>query len=475
MSRIIRLVSDIVSTSRFTKAMPAPIIIAPDSTIALKSISFELAKDTTFDVPDDTYFFYFSVGDKNEQGRDIQYRVTVPQGTYTQDSLLQTLQFGMNQVLAGVDATDNSYGFEWSLSVDTSGILTMAFDRNDKANIQSADIAVTGIEASGNTYTKTAADTGEYNAFAQVKPVLCRGGLSSQITLGGTSPETSQFIVGLCPNIIQGGVTDIEAFSFAVFNQAGSGGKYSVRTQTGAIINTTVDIQTGADIEIIKEYDVDEARGWISAYQDDTLIYREYVIPSLLNNIHYFTFAISDGGADISFSNPALTPSPFVTKTAGGAYTLNRVAPSIYVSDLNTRAPSKVTLVFSSPSMQQFLGFLGTTLSLNAVSGNFVANSAVAAMVMQVGDDLIVELQNLPIEGYDTLSGLMAPIVAVIPVESLSRDTSGLGFSYIEPFATKVKLHNKSPLNVNAMYVNIRSGNSNLALADRVFIQLLVE
>jgi hypothetical protein len=474
MSRIIRLVSDVLTTSRFNKAMPAPIIIPPESTIALKSISFELAKDTTFDVPDGSYYFYYSVGDKDEQNRDIQYRVLVPQGTYTQDSLLQTLQFQMNQALSGEEPAANCYGFEWSLSVDTTGILTMSFDRADKAAIQSADVDLNNMQALSNVYTKLGADTGEYNAFMQVKPVMCRGGFNSEIQLGGTSPETSEFIVGLCPNIIQGGLTDVEAFSFAVFCDTTSG-QYKARTLTGNIVTTTIDVQTGATIKIIKGYDTESSKGFIAAYQDDDLIIQQDVIESLINNIHYFTVAIGDGGADISFSNPALIQSPFVSKSPAGAYTLNKVAPSIYVSDLNTRAPSKVTVVFSSPAMQQFLGFLGTTLSLNVVSGSFTSNSPVAALVMKVGEDLIIELQNLPIEGYDTLSGLMAPIVAVIPVESLSSDASGLGFSYIEPFVTKVKLHNKSPLNVNTFYVNIRSGNSNLALADRVYMQLLVE
>lgn len=475
MSRIIRLASDPVTVSRFQKAMPAPVLCEPNSTIALKSLSFELAKDTTFDIPDSSYFFYYSIGDKNEQNRDIQYLIQLTPGTYTQSSLIQSLQFQMNQTLAGVDPTDNQYGFEWRLSLDTNGKLNMAFDRADLGNVQSANINLTGIAVSGNTYTKSAVDTGEFNAFAQVKPLVSKGGFKTQVTLGGISPETTEFIVGLCPDNIQGGVTDSEAFSFAVLNQGGTNGKYSVRTQSGALIITEVDIQTGATVEILKEFDTEENRGWISAYQDDTLIYREYVTETFLNANHYYTWAIGDGGADISFINPAITQSPFVTSSPGGAYTLNSIAPSIYISDLNTRSPSVVTIVFSSPSMQQFLGFSGTTLKLNAVSGNFVGDSTVAASVVNIGEDLVVELLNMPIEGYDTLTGLAAPILAVIPVESLARDVSGLGFSYIEPFVTRVKLHNKTQINVNTFYVNIRSGSNYLSLTDRVYMQLLLD
>ena len=89
------------------------------------------------------------------------------------------------------------------------------------------------------------------------------------------------------------------------------------------------------------------------------------------------------------------------------------------------------------------------------------------------GDDLVVVLENLGIDGYDFLTNQKSAIVAIVPSESLN--VVGNGVSYIEPFPTFVNLNNEKSMNINNFYVSIKQGSDFIQITDRMYLQLLIE
>lgn len=91
-----------------------------------------------------------------------------------------------------------------------------------------------------------------------------------------------------------------------------------------------------------------------------------------------------------------------------------------------------------------------------------------------LGDDLVVVLENLPIDGYDFYENKKSAIAAVIPFESLKNQSNG--YSYIEPFPTFVDVNNKESLNVNTFYVSIKmAGQFIQNMTDKIYLQLLLD
>jgi hypothetical protein len=212
--RIIRLVSDAIDgTSRFVKATSAPIMIKPNSRIALKSLSLELQKSTNFSISNDNYYFSYSIGDKDDTGRIKEYLIQIPQGVYTQDTFVTTIKYLMNAVLSGVSATVNiddedvvlqSYGFEWNLSVTSDNKLSISFNRQDLGNIDSSSMVNNpNMTVTGNTYQRQGAppfEDNEYNAVTQCKLRACKGGLDSAVKIQN-SPSTCEFMIAFCNQI----------------------------------------------------------------------------------------------------------------------------------------------------------------------------------------------------------------------------------------------------------------------------------
>lgn len=477
MVKIIRLVSDELQTSRFVKTISAPLMVKPNSKIAIKSISFDLKKTTTFVVDDDSYYYDFSVGD--ETGNDyIFFRVQVPLGTYTLVSFINMIQYLMNEKLEALTPNQNSWGFEWALQLN-SNILSMSFDRKDLGVINSNDLALTYMTPGGNnTYSRSAQAIGAgYDSFAQSKLPLCKGGSVATITISGNNPLESDFIVGLYNNIVGTSTILLKNASVAVFND---GGKYWVRRIDGNDVSTDVDIENADTLFFYKEYDAVNNRGRIKCdvikETTNINILNDFVTETFVNQNQYFTFAI--GSVDtglLEFAEPSIIASPFAQSTANGIYSVVPYANNVYKSDVSNRLASNVQLVFNSTNMRTFLGYAGISYAENLLSGHFTADYQIGqnGVLNDLTEDVVVVLENLPIDGYDFLENKKSAIVAVIPIESLLKN--GVNYSYTENFPTYVSLNNKEEQNFNNFYVSIKSGAQYMNVENKIYMQLLLD
>jgi len=207
---------------------------------------------------------------------------------------------------------------------------------------------------------------------------------------------------------------------------------------------------------------------------DATTIFFEIPVDiGFVNSTQFLTIAIGDDAGAVTFENLQFTKSPFIQSTVEGKYSTVKTLENIYYDDSLGLSQSKVSIRFLTPIMQQLCGFNNSTVYQNAISGFFLGNNIFGLNLNDVGDDIAVEILNLPLDGYDFLSNQKSSLVAVIPVESLSKN--GFGYSYIEPFPTFISCNNKEKMNVNNFTIAIKTGPNYLTLTDRIYMQLLLD
>lgn len=472
--KIIRLVSDVLTTSIFDKAINTPIIMKPGSKIALKSLSFETEHALSFQITDFTYQLDFTVGDRR-QSNYIYYRIVVKPGSYNLITFLQYLKFQMNTILSGMNNTENCYGFEWNPTVVNDKV-NFSFGRGEYLLL--ANPLLNNMTVNNNVYSKTNVSV-DLDSYCQSNSYICRGGFASECTLVQTQGGTignSVFYVGLCNNkFTPTNKPTLQAsdFNFAVFSD-GQTGLYKVKTFNGDTLNTDVVIQPNDKILINK--DGDDFYGYMKIFikkgaSQPVLIYSLDLTQSMVLSNPYYTFALGAGSNNITINSPTQISSPFISSTVDGKYIVNEILPNI-TYNVNSPSVSYIGIRFLTNIMQSFLGFLTDNVSLITYIGTFVADQIAGVDLIAVGDDLVVEILNLNLDGYDSLKQAKSSILAIIPIESLSKN--GFGFSYIEPFPTFTSMHFTEPTTVNTFSVVIRAGLNQIKLTDKVYMQLLI-
>ena len=173
-----------------------------------------------------------------------------------------------------------------------------------------------------------------------------------------------------------------------------------------------------------------------------------------------------------------ITPDPFhvndpafnvVTHGSGDLLDATLEAP-------NGSAAAQVhKIVFDDLSVAQYLGFDTADLNVNneaAASGQFIANKSLDNIVSS--DSFIVELLNIPIESYDSLSGGRKNILAVAPITERIQDanTGIIDYSPNEMFF--ISLKNRNPLSLRNIKARVTSEVGNPVTTEGVSTMILV-
>lgn len=475
--KIVRLVSDVVSTSQFSKGCSAPIIIKKDGKIGLKSLSFETLHTSDFEVTDASYKLSFTVGDVDGDGLPISYTITVPNGVYNIKTFLEYLTAKMNFWMASFDPVLNSFGLEWLVS-NYNGKCDFAFGKSEYVLIQSSDFNLVKCVSNDNTYTKNV-PSDVLDSYAQCTKYLCKGGVFATVTidcLNDFDPGAGCiFYVGLSNlfNPVTKTLLNGSDFNVAIFSDGASGNYKFIHD--GIITNSNAPINDG-DVLCFRRNIIGYFLAYILNADGQVIGSYSFSMPnSFILNEQFLTMAFGDGCTeDFTLINPTATLSPFIQNSINGAYSTVDSLPNIYFnSNLKAVTPSSVLIEFVGPYLQDVLGYNSNILAYNGISGSFVSNLPIRLGFNNLGDDLVVEVSNLNLDGYDFLENRKSSILAVIPLESLSQ--KDYGYSYIEPFPTFSSLNNKEDININTFYISIKSGSQLVKLQDRIFMQLLIE
>jgi hypothetical protein len=471
--KIIRLVSDVLTKSIFQKSSSAPIIIKPNSSIALKSLSFELKHDLDFVIDSDDYIMSLSITYTSRVIRT--YNILVPRGKYNRLSFLNYLTYRINSYLAS--SNFNEQGIEWKFTIDNNDRLNITFGVSEFGS--PTNFNTLNMTVNSNIFTKTVLSS-NIDAWAQCKSFICRGGFSIAGGVGGNNTINNEFYYGLCNQIFSPSAKttlSLDDFTTCVFTIP-TNKHYRIKTINGDIIETNTDYMATDIIYIRKIRDIDAPQcklvyaisrnnATITLGQTDPT--ENFTLSTLFTTI---ALGLVEEGFAFGSANQYL--SPFCASTVDGKYTELETLENIYTDD-NLTAPSPFTgsITFETLTMQTFMGYDQKVINIGGVSGTYKANNIFGLpLTFQAGDDLVVELQNLNIDGYDFLENKKASIVAVIPIESLTQNVYSC--SYIEPFPTFLSLNNDQLTNINTFYVSIKSGGQLLDVSDKIFIQLLI-
>lgn len=475
--KIIRLVSDVVTTSIFNKSINVPIIIKPNSKVALKSLSFETEHITDFQVTDTSYQLRYTVDDKTGSALNW-YTVTVPTGTYNIKTFLEYLKFAMNVTLSAIDPTKNYYGFEWNTSLVNDRV-NFSFGKSDFAAILSSNMTISpNMTVNNNAYSRQN-NTPDTDAYAQSNTFISKGSYKADctITTGDANLPQCTFYVGLCASKFAPANKPTLAasdFSVAAFSD-GTSNVYKIKSINGDIIDSVVQYEKNDVIRILKTYE--NGIGYMNLYcvknNAPSLLYKFSPLIDFVNTNQYLTVALGSGSQGVTFTTLTQIQSAFVSSSVDGKYIVSDVLEDVlYNSNLQAVFSSRVQLDFLTDIMQSFLGFANKLSVITGISGNFTANSIAAVDLIAIGDDISVELQTLNLDGYDSLKQSKSPILAIIPIESLSKN--GFGYSYIEPFPTFLSMNFQQTTSVNTFSINMTAGNKPIKLTDKVYMQLLI-
>jgi hypothetical protein len=186
---------------------------------------------------------------------------------------------------------------------------------------------------------------------------------------------------------------------------------------------------------------------------------------------------IADDEGDIGFQNLICVPTTQVS-SVGGVMTKKRADEVLHVvknNNLGTEA-SIVTLILSD-GLARLLGYAPAKLTQNAISYAFVAQSNVTTNIFN--NDIIVELVQLPLNGYDHGVRRSKNIIMVITSGALNSSTTATGveqyeLSYTDNFPTYISLQNsKQSITYSQLTVRVTSGNQTLVTNGRMSALLL--
>lgn len=464
--KIIRLVSDVLTKSIFQKSTSAPIMIKPNSSIALKSLSFELKHDLGFQIDSDDYIMSFSTDGKN------YVTLLIPRGKYDRTTFLDSILRNLNGSMMTENPTEN--GTEWNIITTADDKVNISFGRSDYGLV--SDFNLLNVTQDQNVYNKTVVSE-VIDSWAQCKSFICRGGLQNKITIAGTSTANNEFYYGLCDQLFdttKKTTLTIDDFQCCIFTTRANK-NYNFKSIDG----TTVESNTPWDVNdtiVMKKITINNSLNFqfIVLKQNIEYILGQFIMTGdfILSQL-FQTFAFGNAEDTFNMVNPSQITSPYCQSSTDGKYIQLETLPIVYADNNLTATQINASIYFDTSIMQSFMGYDTNKLKVNGISGNFQAKNIFGLpLTFQSGDDLVVELPNLNIDGYDFLENKKSSIVAIIPIESLTKNV--FGYSYIEPFPTFLSLNNDQLTNINTFYVSIKSGGQLLDVTDKIFIQLLI-
>jgi hypothetical protein len=475
--RLIRLESDaVVTKSEFTNNMAIPLEVSANAKVALKTLTMQ------FDAPpiviDDTND---QLTIKTDSPDSTLLTITIDRGNYnTIEELTEQIQFKLNAAMQSTDTTGidkSSVGLEWIVSsqrdASNNYLITISFDRQDPVQIlgTAQDSILTGMELSGQMFIKNIPDNGQYNASIYcVQPVNIGGWTHTMQVMaqGADDISTSEWE-------LRHQTTNYDIISgvrseggFYAFWYDGTWNPTEVVVTAGDTITVSKLIMSSSNIRI--HYDILQGTNHIVENGDVT---RELKY----TNQDELILEVGDDTGKIGFQNILFIPTGTQTLT-NGVYTKKPAHEVLRVArNPNLGAEASNVLINLQAGLARLLGYSSQILNNNGVSHSFVANTSVTTNIFN--NDIIVELVQLPLNGYDHGVRRSKNIIMVITSGALNSSTTATGveqyeLSYTDNFPTYISLqNNKQATTYSQLTVRVTSGNQTLVTNGRMSALLL--
>jgi hypothetical protein len=493
--KLLKLVSsENLTESTFTNQFSIPLVLKPNSEIALKSLTMEF-DSPSFVIDDTNNQFSF----RTRAGANPTHIVNITNGKYNGiTSLLKEIQNKMNNILISKNDTStigptDKY-FQWRISPQESisGNLNVFMEYrcnvDDINPVNEASASLDGVSFTAGEFVKQIADDGFFNAvWCAIIPVN-KGGFQCGIKV--TSPDTNirnaNWIWGADRSFITSKLTlkdDIIAgMWFCMANT--STGFYSFK-KDGLMVATNIVIAVNDILKIYKEngkiqYSITKGVNPATVFEGDVI---NDVILNLGSEDANMCFHYGQNGAKIKATNVFYTPDPYI-KGTNGVYTVSAPIDSVetYYNSNLTGAPSNMvcTLFLPSIGIRRLLGFSLIEYRISKIASAFVSDAG-GVNVNLVREDLEVEILELELDNFTNTYKQKRNMVMSISTGELrgSVVASGNGkytLSYSEPANfCFIELGNEYKQQHGQLTMRITSAGQTIQMSGKISALLLYQ
>ena len=472
--KLIRLESDsVVTKSEFTNNMSIPLEVSSNSKVALKTLSMQFdAPPIVIDSSNDTFTLRTDTGSTLLDG-------ALSRREYASvEELCSEIETTLNALMQSNDTTGadkSSVGMEWSSSAtqdaQNNSRITIAFNRADPVNINETNVNLFNIVLTATVFTKDAPDTGDFNASLDVNTPVSEGGWIYEVQAVATGAEniaesTWKLYLKNYNNTVSNGVLVTDGFY--QFYKNGQWTASTIAIEANDIITVSKKLLFSYDTRIL--YTITNAGNLKGEFVGDK-------VSELVQFRNTLWLEIGDDIGKIGFQNLKCIPTTQVSQV-GGVMTKKKASEVLHVvknNNLGAEA-SDVTLTLSV-GLARLLGYAPNVLNNNAVSFAFVAQSNVTTNIFN--NDIVVELIQLPLNGYDHSVKKTKNMIMVITSGNLNSSTKATGteqyeLSFTDAFPTYVSLqNNKQSTTYSQLTVRVTSENRTLVTNGKMSCLLL--
>jgi len=491
--KLLKLVSsENLTESTFTNQFSIPLVLKPNSEIALKSLTMEF--DSPSFVIDETNN-QFSFKTKSSAANPLHV-VNITNGKYNGiTSLLKEIQNKMNNILISKNEnipTDKYFQWRISPQESLSGNLNVFMEYRcnvpDISPVNESSASLDGVSFTSGEFVKTRADDGSYNAkWCAIKPVN-KGGFqcSIKVTSPDTNIATANWIWGADRSFVTSKLTVkdeiIAGMWFCLANTAT--GKYAYK-KAGLMVDTNITIEVNDVLLIYKEngkiqYSITKGVNPATVFEGDII---NDVILNLGSEDANMCFHYGQNGAKIKATNVFYTPDPYIDGS-NGVYTVSRPIDSVevYYNSNLTAPPSNMvcTLFLPSIGIRRLLGFSLIEYRNNRIASAFVSDAG-GVSVNLVREDLEVEILELELDNFTNTYKQKRNMVMSISTGELrgSVVASGNGrytLSYSEPANfCFIELGNEYKQQHGQLTMRITSAGQTIQMSGKISALLLYQ
>lgn len=434
--------------ANFSVRFDRPLELTTGSEVMLESAVMENSQ--TYQVVAGENRVYFK-----EAAGDPQLEATLTPGTYVVGELVQELARAMN-------ASVLQYGLQWN------GVLVrnssqeprrckLEFVRSDNTYVDfsTTKFSANGVPSANGGFTKNV-DTTAWDSVAIAAAPLCAGATVSITTPTGEGvlmfwldssviDPSGPMPVGfpLCEGVVGIGIGESDSANAGLvvtfINGVAATTGSSIGTNKLALVKTSGSIRTGL------------------LNSGGSIVLFGSAIPHFTNAKLYL-------GATVYDENSAVTNTTFYGVGAPPAQIYPADDSSVVTNESGMdfiEAAKRTEVTFYPDTAKSLLGFVQSSYTSPQVPG--YAFQAENGFGMSQKSNYVIAIPNLPLKAWDSNTGRINPILAVIPSMYQSDDDT---IVYNAPFPLWSPLHFKSPSAVNELQIQIRDANGELAVLD---------
>jgi hypothetical protein len=452
--KLVRLESNSTLTqSQFTNNLSIPLVLGKNAQVALKCLTLQFA-EPPFIIDSTNNQISFTTSSIAGSPVTATRTITIPSGEYNIANLMLRISELLNGMIQSEVTPTTDDGFEWL--VDTTGDTEIgykthiAFQRIDAELVTTANTQIlqdgtnATMDYSEPNFFKAVVDDDSYNAGLITSKWVNTG--AWKISMAVTKQEAlqtediadSKWVFGIADSasLQTDGETSLLEEIYVGFYRNNSG-QYSYK-KNDVMVDTNIDIEAEDIITISKRlvsttqtkvlYTIQKG-STITQFEGDVIQESDARFIGMGGMV--LLLKVGNDTGKIAFNTIENNPTTLIVEN-GGVYTRINASDVKYVLlDNNlTVSASNVTLDLKSDALKQLLGYNNQFMQKNAISFDFVSESGIATNIFN--NDIVVEIPELPLDGYDEGVKQSRNIAMVISSGELRTSQKAIGFERYE-------------------------------------------